>query len=170
MPTEEVFTMPHRDQIDGVVKATKPLNIGGMMIDDFSMRFENGRAVNVSAQKGESALKKVMNTDEGASGLGEVALVPHSSPISQSGMVFYNILYDENASCHLALGNAYKFTAEGGSDLSDEEFAAMGGNQSLIHIDFMIGSGEMDIDGIAGTGDTEPIMRNGEWTLKSRLK
>jgi aminopeptidase len=166
LPTEEVFTLPDLRRADGVVAATKPLNHGGVLIEDFSVTFKEGRAVEVKAKKGETALKKMIETDEGAARLGEVALVVNSSPISQSGLMFYNTLFDENASCHIALGKAYKFTLQGGTELSDEEFAARGGNGSLIHVDFMIGSGEMNIDGITEGGRAEPIMRKGEWAFK----
>ena len=119
----------------------------------------------VVAKKGEDLLRNLIETDEGASYLGEIALVPHSSPISQSGLLFYNILIDENASNHIALGRGYKFSFKDGEKLSDEEFAALGGNNSLIHIDCMFGSGEMDVDGILDDGNAEPIMRKGEWAF-----
>jgi aminopeptidase len=166
IPTEEVFTMPHKDRVDGVVKATKPLNYGGATIEDFSLTFKDGRVVDLTAAKGEDALRSLIATDEGAAGLGEIALVPHSSPISQSGMLFYNILIDENAANHIALGLAYRFSLEGGETLSPEEFQAAGGNQSLIHVDFMIGSGEMDIKGISHDGPAEDIMVGGEWAFE----
>jgi aminopeptidase len=165
LPTEEIFTLPHKDRADGTVRATLPLPYGGITIEDFSLTFENGRAVKVNAKKGEQVLQKLIETDEGAARLGEVALVPHNSPIAQRGHLFYNPLIDENAACHLAVGKAYPFTLKGGDTLSDEEFAASGGNQSLIHIDFMIGSGEMNIDGIKEDGTSEPVMRNGEWAF-----
>ena len=163
LPTEEVFTMPHKNRANGVVTATKPLSYAGVLIENFSLRFENGRVVNFSAKKGEAALKKLVEMDEGAARLGEVALVPHSSPIAQAGILFYNTLFDENAASHLALGRAYRFSVEGGPNMTDEEFAAAGGNHSLAHVDFMIGSAEMDIDGILPNGSAEPLMRGGEW-------
>jgi aminopeptidase len=166
VPTEEVFTMPHRNRVDGVVKATKPLSYGGVLIEDFSVTFENGRAVKVTAANGESTLQKIIETDEGAARLGEIALVPHSSPISQSGLLFYNTLFDENAANHVALGRAYPDTMKGGSGLSPDDYATAGGNVSLIHVDFMIGSGDMDVDGIAADGSSEPVMRKGEWAFK----
>jgi aminopeptidase len=166
VPTEEVFTMPHRNRVDGVVNATKPLSYGGVLIEDFSVSFENGRAVKVTAANGESTLQKIIETDEGAARLGEIALVPHSSPISQSGLLFYNTLFDENAANHVALGRAYPDTIKGGSGLSADDYATAGGNVSLIHVDFMIGSGEMDVDGIAADGNSEPVMRKGEWAFK----
>lgn len=157
--------MPHKNKVDGLVTATLPLNNQGVLMEEFSIRFENGRAVNFSAKKGDADLRKLIETDENAGRLGEVALVPNSSPISQSGILFYNTLFDENASCHLALGSAYKSSMQGGVDMTDEEFAARGGNKSLIHVDFMIGSAKMDIDGIQADGTREPLMRNGEWAF-----
>ena len=165
IPTEEVFTLPHKDQVNGTVASTKPLSYYGSMIDNFSLTFKDGKVVELSAEKGENVLREMVNTDEGASFLGEVALVTHGSPISQSDIVFLNTLYDENASCHLALGRAYKFNLEGGPAMSNDEFFAAGGNNSNIHVDFMFGSGEMDIDGINADGSIEPIMRGGEWAF-----
>ena len=166
IPTEEVFTLPHKDKVDGTVTSTKPLNLLGVLIEDFSLTFENGRAVKVTAKKGEEDLRKLIETDENACRLGEAALVPNSSPISQRGHLFYNTLFDENASCHLAVGNAFRDTIEGGEDMTDEEFQSQGANKSLIHYDFMIGSGQLDIDGIREDGTREPIMRQGEWAFK----
>ncbi|MCH7662985.1 MAG: aminopeptidase [Chloroflexi bacterium] len=166
MPTEEIFTMPHRGVADGVVTATKPLSRGGTLMDDFSVTFENGRVVKVQAKKNEDVLRKMTETDEGAARLGEVALVPNSSPISQSGLMFYNTLFDENAASHIALGSAYRETIKNGEGMSDEEFESAGGNDSLIHTDFMIGSGEMDVDGIHEDGGIEAVMRGGEWAFK----
>jgi len=165
MPTEEVFTLPHKDKVDGFVTATKPLSLGGAIIEDFTLTFSAGRVVKAVAKQGEFTLRKLLDTDEGASRLGEVSLVPHSSPISQSGLLFYNILIDENAASHLALGHAYKFSMDRGETLSEDEFAAIGGNHSAIHIDFMVGSGAMNVDGINEDGTTEPIMRRGEWSF-----
>jgi aminopeptidase len=166
LPTEEVFTTPHKDKVDGTVTATMPLNYGGVLIEGFSLTFENGRAVKISAQKGEEALRKMVEMDENASRLGEVALVPHNSPISQRGILFYNSLFDENASCHIALGNSYRDTIMGGEDMTDDDFAAHGGNKSLVHTDFMIGSERLNIDGIRADGTREPVMRAGEWAIK----
>ena len=166
IPTEEVFTMPHKERTEGVVTATKPLSLGGGLVEALSMTFAGGRVVKFTAERGEEALRQVLKTDEGASRLGEVALVPHSSPISQCGLIFYNILIDENASSHIALGHALKFGLDKGETLSDEEFAAAGGNLSSIHLDFMIGSGEVDVDGVRGDGAAEPVMRGGEWAFK----
>ena len=165
LPTEEVFTMPHKDKAEGVATSTKPLSYGGVLIENFSLTFAGGRITQVTAEKGEAILKKLINSDEGAARLGELALVPHSSPISQTGLLFYNTLFDENASNHLALGRAYRFSMENGPAMSDEEFASLGGNDSLTHVDFMIGSAEMDIDGITQNGEVEPMMRNGEWAF-----
>ena len=165
IPTEEVFAAPHKDWVDGIVTASLPLNLMGIAIKGIRIRFENGRAVEVSATKGEADLRKLLEMDENATRLGEVALVPHSSPISQSGILFYNTLFDENAASHLALGNAYRISFQGGDTMTGEEFAANGGNKSLIHVDFMIGSGELDIDGIRSDGNSEPVMRSGEWAF-----
>jgi aminopeptidase len=166
IPTEEVFTAPHKDKTEGVVRSTKPLSFGGRLIEDFSLTFSEGRVVKAAAKKGEESLRELLEMDEGASRLGEVALVPQSSPISQSGLLFYNLLIDENAASHIALGQGLRFCIEGGEAMSDDEFAAVGGNHSLIHIDFMIGSGEMDVDGLAEDGTAEPIMRSGEWMFE----
>jgi Leucyl aminopeptidase (aminopeptidase T) len=165
MPTEEVFTMPHRDRVDGTVSASRPLVVNGQVVEDFSFRFENGKIVSFTAQKGEDALRKLLDTDEGSRSIGEVALVPHSSPISQSGHLFYNTLFDENAASHIAIGRAYRFTMNGGTEMSEGEFQANGGNFSLTHNDFMIGSGQMDIDGVCEDGTREPVMRKGEWAF-----
>lgn len=166
MPTEEIFTLPDRNRAEGTVFATFPLSYGGSLIEDFSVTFENGRIVRVNAKKNEAILQKLVNTDEGSTRLGEVALVPASSPIATRGHLFYNTLYDENASCHIAIGSAYRFTLTGGEELNDEEFNAAGGNTSLTHVDFMIGSPQMDIDGITENGAHEPVMRAGEWAFE----
>lgn len=165
MPTEEIFTLPDRTRADGTVTSTFPLNYGGALIENFSVTFENGRIVKVQAQKNEAMLQKLVGMDEGSSRLGEVALVPASSPIARRGHLFYNTLYDENASCHIAIGRAYRFTLTGGEELTDEEFNAAGGNTSINHVDFMIGSPTMDIDGITENGSHEPVMRAGEWAF-----
>jgi aminopeptidase len=165
MPTEEVFTLPHKDQINGHVSASMPLSYSGALMEDFALTFENGHVVKATAKKNETVLKKLVEADEGSSSLGEVALVPHSSPIAQRGHLFYDALIDENAASHLALGRAYKMTLKGGEDLSDEEFQARGGNTSMVHVDFMVGSGEMDIDGLQADGTKEPVMRDGEWAF-----
>jgi aminopeptidase len=163
MPTEEVFTMPHKDRVDGTVTSTKPLSYGGTMIEDFKLRFAEGRVVEVAAARGEDVLRQLVGTDEGAARHGEIALVPYSSPISQSGLLFYNTLFDENAASHVALGTAYKFTMRNTDGMSDEAFEAAGGNRSAIHVDFMIGSADLDIDGVLPEGTSEALMRRGEW-------
>jgi aminopeptidase len=165
MPTEEVFTLPDKDQTNGVVATTRSLSVMGTLIEDFSVTFESGRAVNVTAAKGESMLRQMIKVDEGAARLGEVALVPHHSPISQSGLRFHNTLFDENAASHVALGRGYQFTLRDSGALTDEEFAARGGNVSNIHVDFMIGSDKIDIDGILTDGTSEPVMRGGDWAF-----
>ncbi len=163
IPTEEVFTTPHKDRVEGRVRSTKPLSYQGTLIDGIEVRFEGGRIVEAKASKGEDVLRKVLETDEGASRLGEVALVPYSSPISQSGLLFFNTLFDENAASHIALGQCYSKCFVDGGSLTPEEVIARGGNKSLIHIDWMIGSGEIDVDGITADGRSETLMRKGEW-------
>ena len=163
MPTEEVFSTPHKDRADGVVTATKPLSHQGTMIDGIKVRFERGRIVEARATRGQEVLQKLIDTDDGARRLGEVALVPHSSPIAQSGLVFLNTLFDENAASHIALGQAYSSCVRDGDKLTPEQLAAKGVNDSLIHVDWMIGSAQLDIDGITATGAAEPLMRQGEW-------
>ncbi len=165
LPTEEVFTLPHKDKAEGVIHSSLPLNYNGALIDDFSLKFEKGKVVNSSACVGENVLQKMIASDEGSSRLGEVAIVPYSSPISQSGLLFYNTLLDENAACHLALGNAYQTTLKGGGGMTDEAFAAVGGNTSVIHVDFMVGSNKMDIEGILTDGTVEPVLRSGDWAF-----
>jgi len=165
LPTEEIFSMPHKDRVEGTVRATKPLNYYGNLIENFSLTFEKGRVIHLEAEKGEEALRKLLETDENAKQLGEVALVPHHSPISQSGLIYYNTLYDENASSHLALGSAYKHNIENGTSMTDEELDAAGVNDSLIHVDFMIGSDQIDLDGITRDGKVLPLMRSGEWAF-----
>ena len=163
IPTEEVFTTPHALRVEGHVSSTKPLSYQGTLIDGIAVRFEAGRIVEARAARGEEVLAKVLDTDEGARRLGEVALVPHSSPISKSGILFYNTLFDENASCHIALGQCYAKCFVGGDRLAPDRIAAQGGNSSLIHIDWMIGSGEIDIDGVRPDGSRVPVFRKGEW-------
>jgi aminopeptidase len=163
IPTEEVFTTPHARRVEGRVRSTKPLAHQGTLIDNIEVRFEGGRIVEARAGKGEAVLLKLLDTDEGSRRLGEVALVPHSSPISQSGILFFNTLYDENASCHIALGQCYAKCFTDFPNMSPEQIAAAGGNSSLIHVDWMIGSAEIDIDGVNADGSTEPVFRKGEW-------
>lgn len=163
MPTEEVFTTPLKTGVNGTVKSSKPLNYGGNLINNFSLTFENGRIVSVEAEEGYDTLQKLVDTDEGSHYLGEVALVPHDSPISNTNLIFYNTLFDENASHHLAIGNAYAFALEGGKEMSDEELEAEGANASNTHVDFMIGTSDMNIDGITKDGARVPLFRNGNW-------
>lgn len=165
MPTEEVFTAPLKTGVNGFVSSTKPLSYSGNIIDQFTLTFKDGRIIDMQAQQGQDILASLVATDEGAQYLGEIALVPHQSPISQSGLLFYNTLFDENASNHLAIGNAYSFCLEGGKEMSSKELLSHGLNQSLTHVDFMIGSANMDIDGIATDGQIEPIFRNGNWAF-----
>lgn len=163
MPTEEIFTTPHKDRADGTVRASKPLSYQGTMIEGIEVRFEAGRIVKANATRGLEVLERLISTDDGARRLGEVALVPHSSPIAASGLLFYNTLFDENAASHIALGQAYTSCLKDGDKPSPEELAAKGANDSLIHVDWMIGNGELDIDGITAAGAAEPVMRKGEW-------
>lgn len=165
MPTEEVFCLPHREQVEGTVHSSRPMVYGGNVIDDFTLTFERGRVTQASASRGEEILKRLLATDEGAARLGEVALAPHSSPVGQTGLLFANTLYDENAASHLALGSGYRFCLSGGAEMTAEAFTAAGGNISAIHEDFMIGSATMDVDGIRADGTAEPVMRNGEWAF-----
>src|SRR5579863_299553 len=163
IPTEEVFSMPHKDRVDGHVTSTKPLSYQGTMIKGICVRFEGGLIVDAHASRGNEVLQKMIGTDEGARRLGEVALVPHSSPIASTGLLFMNTLFDENAACHIALGQAYSSCVKDGNSLTPEQLAARGANTSLIHVDWMIGSGQIDVDGIGAAGDASPLMRSGEW-------
>ena len=163
MPTEEVFTAPDSRRIDGYISSTKPLSYAGTIISGMKFTFKDGKVVDFSAEQGEEVLAKLLAIDEGAKHLGEVALVPDPSPISQSGIIFFNTLFDENASNHLALGSAYAFSLQGGTEMSEEELAAAGLNRSQTHVDFMVGSAQMSIDGIKEDGTTVPVFRNGDW-------
>ena len=163
IPTEEVFTTPHARRVSGHVVSTKPLSYQGSLIDGIAVRFEEGCIVAAKAARGEEVLNKVLDTDEGARRLGEVALVPHSSPISKSGLLFFNTLFDENAACHIALGQCYSKCFVDGEKLTPDQIAAQGGNKSLIHIDWMIGSDQTNIDGIHAGGRRVPVLRKGEW-------
>src|ERR1700684_3560859 len=163
IPTEEVFTTPHARKVEGHVVSSKPLSYQGSLIDNIAVRFEEGRIVEARASRGEEVLNKVLDTDEGARRLGEVALVPHSSPISKSGLLFFNTLFDENAASHIALGQCYSKCFIDGAKLTTPQIAAQGGNKSLIHIDWMIGSDEIDIDGVHADGRRTPVFRKGEW-------
>ena len=163
IPSEEVFTTPHCMRVQGTVSSTKPLSHQGTLIDNICVKFEAGSITEAHASKGEEVLLKVLDSDEGARRLGEVALVPHSSPISQSGLLFYNTLFDENAASHIALGQCYSKCFKGGENLSKDEIIKRGGNSSMIHIDWMIGSEEINVDGMNSNGASIPIFRNGEW-------
>jgi aminopeptidase len=163
MPTEEVFTTPHKDRVEGKVTSTKPLSHQGTMIEGISVQFKAGKIVEARASRGEQVLQRMIDTDEGARRLGEVSLVPQSSPIAASGLLFLNTLFDENAACHIALGQAYSSCLKDGDTLTPEQLAARGANSSLIHVDWMIGSNHIDVDGISASGSSEPVMRAGEW-------
>ena len=163
IPSEEVFTTPHCMKVQGKVSSTKPLSHQGTLIDNICVKFEAGSITEAHASKGEEVLLKVLDSDEGARRLGEVALVPHSSPISQSGLLFYNTLFDENAASHIALGQCYSKCFKDGENLSKDEIIKRGGNSSMIHIDWMIGSEEINVDGMNSNGASIPIFRNGEW-------
>jgi aminopeptidase len=163
IPTEEVFTTPHARRVSGHVVSSKPLSYQGTLIDNIQVKFEEGRIVEAKASRGEEVLNKVLDTDEGARRLGEVALVPHSSPISKSGLLFFNTLFDENAASHIALGQCYSKCFIDGAKLTPQQIAAQGGNKSLIHIDWMIGSDKTDIDGVHADGSRVPVFRKGEW-------
>jgi aminopeptidase len=165
MPTEEVFTLPSKYGVNGVVYSSKPLNYGGNLIENFSLVFEKGKVVDFEAEKGQELLAEMMDMDEGSSYLGEVALVPNSSPIQKAGILFLNTLFDENAACHLALGKAYPTCIAGGVDMNDEELEAHGVNDSLNHEDFMIGTNDLSIVGITSYGEEIEIFRDGEWVV-----
>ncbi len=165
MPTEEVFTSAKKTGVNGTVASTKPLNYGGTLINQFSLTFKDGKVIDFKAEEGYETLKRLLETDEGSSFIGEVALVPHDSPISNADIIFYNTLFDENASNHLALGSAYAFSIEGGKEMSKEELEKNGLNTSLTHVDFMMGSSDMNIDGVYEDGKREPIFRDGNWAF-----
>lgn len=166
VPTEEVFTAPHRLRVDGVVKSSLPFVFAGNRIEGITFTFKEGKVVGHSAEKGEELLGMLLETDEGARHLGEIALLPASSPIRQSGLLFYNTLFDENAACHMALGAGYPMTVEGGAGLDKEGLAKLGVNDSLIHEDIMIGTDDMRVTGITEDGKTVPVMEKGEWALE----
>lgn len=166
IPTEEVFTMPHKDKVNGTVTASKPLSYSGTLIENFTVTFKDGKVVDFTAETGGDAFQNLLDMDEGSSYLGEVALAPSTSPIAQTGRLFYETLFDENAANHIALGNPYRINVQGGPEMSEEEFAAVGGNDSISHVDFMIGSTEMAVDGITVDGTAEPIMRDGDWAFR----
>lgn len=165
MPTEEVYTLPHKNGVNGVVYSTKPLNYGGSLIDDFKIVFKDGRVVDYEAKVGQEILKDLLDIDDGAKYLGEVALVPHSSPISKANIIFYNTLFDENASCHLAFGKAYPTSLQGGEDMTEEELEKAGVNNSLTHEDFMIGSSDLSIVGTTHDDKEIQIFKDGEWAI-----
>ena len=165
IPSEECFTSPKKGEAEGIVYSTKPLSYQGQLIRNFSVRFENGRAVEVHAAQGEAALKKMIQMDEGASMLGECALVPFRSPINDSRVLFYNTLFDENAACHLALGRGFTNCVRGYEQYTEEQLKAMGINDSMIHVDFMIGNDDLDITGVTDTGARIPVFRGGGWAF-----
>lgn len=165
MPTEEVFTAPHRLKAEGVVKSAMPLSYEGQLIENFSLTFKKGKVVDFSAEKGYDALKSLIETDEGTHRLGEVALIGKNSPIAKSGILFYNTLFDENASCHIALGNGYPTTVKNGADLSVKERKAKGLNDSIDHVDFMIGTKDLSVTGIKRDGSLVAIFKDGEWAI-----
>lgn len=165
IPTEEVFTAPDFRRAEGYISSSKPLAYGGVVIDGMKFHFKDGQIIEVSAKQGEETLRQLVENNEGARGLGEVALVAHHTPISQSGITFFNTLFDENASNHLAIGQAYATSVQGGTDMSQEELKAAGLNRAIVHVDFMVGNAEMDIDGIKVDGTVIPIFRKGEWAF-----
>ncbi len=163
IPTEECFTTPHKDRVSGVVSATKPLSHQGTMIENIRCTFKDGQITKATATAGEEALNKLISTDAGARRLGEVALVPFHSPIAQSGVLFYNTLFDENAASHIALGQSYSTCLIEGETMNDEQLAKLGANESLIHVDWMIGGPKVHVDGLAANGSAQPLMRDGDW-------
>lgn len=163
MPTEEIYSMPHRTGVNGTVTSTLPLNLNGRLVEGIQLTFKDGKVTDYQAKSGREHLTSLLATDEGASFLGEIALVPHDSPISRLNRIFYNTGVDENASCHFALGSSYPVNIEGGTKLSKQELLAKGANVSLTHVDFMIGSAELDIDGELEDGTIEPVFRKGNW-------
>ena len=163
MPSEEVFTVPDRMAVDGYVSSTKPFTMGDGFVDGLYLEFKDGKVTKVKAKVGEEFVKKTIEIDEGSCRLGELALVPNSSPISQSGVIFHNTLLDENASIHIALGRGIRECLDGAKEMTTEEFVSAGGNHSAVHYDFMIGSAEIDVDGYDKSGKAHPIMRKGEW-------
>ena len=165
IPTEETFTMPHKDLVNGKVVATKPLNYQGRLIDDFYFVFKDGKVVEYDAKVGKEVLDYLMNSDEGSRSIGEIALISHDSPISNMNILFYNTLYDENASCHMALGRAYPMNVEGGTTMSDDELKALGMNFSNEHVDFMFGSADMHIVGIKADGTQIDVFRDGNFVF-----
>lgn len=166
MPTEEVFTLPHKRGVEGKVVSSMPLQYNGNLIENFSMTFKKGKIVEFAAEKGYESLKGLIESDDGSAYLGEVALVPYDSPISNTGILFYNTLFDENASCHLALGKAYPVCIENGTSLGEKELEEAGVNDSLIHEDFMVGTSDLTITGIKKNGDQVPVFSQGNYAIK----
>ena len=165
MPTEEVFSVPYKYGVEGQLTSTKPLSFGGNLIEDFTLTFEKGKIVGCKAKKGEAMLKKLIETDEGSCYLGEVAIVPHSSPVSASGTIFFNTLFDENASCHFAIGNSYPINIKDGTKMKKDELEKAGANTSIIHEDFMVGSSKLTIEAETVAGEIFTILKDGEWAL-----
>ncbi|WP_069997145.1 aminopeptidase [Cellulosilyticum sp. I15G10I2] len=165
MPTEEIFTMPYKYGVEGMLTSTKPLNYGGNLIEDFTLHFKKGKIVKCTAKKGEEMLKKLIETDEGACYLGEVAIVPHSSPVSASQTIFFNTLFDENASCHFAIGSSYPINIKDGATMDKETLESKGANTSIIHQDFMVGCKEMTIEATTESAETFYLIKDGEWAF-----
>lgn len=165
IPTEEVFSMPHRERVNGTVTSSKPLSYGGKLIDKFTLKVENGRVVDYSAVNNQDTLQGLLETDDNAAFFGEIALVSKQSPIAQVNRLFFDTLYDENAASHLALGQAYRMTMQDGTSMDDDAFATAGGNNSLVHVDFMFGTPDMNVDGIKADGTRDPVMRDGDWAF-----
>ena len=165
IPSEECFITPKKGQADGVVYATKPLSYNGQLIENISIRFENGKAVEWNAEKNKDLLTEIITTDNGSAYLGECALVPFESPINQSGLLFYNTLFDENATCHLALGMGYSDSIRGYEDMSYDELTELGVNRSMVHVDFMIGTPDFSVDAVSEDGSVYPLFRNGTWAI-----
>lgn len=165
MPTEEVFTLPKKTGVNGIVYSSKPLSYGGNLIDNFSITFKDGKAIDFTAETGYDVLKQMLESDEGAKYLGEVAFVPYNSPISNSKLIFFNTLFDENAACHLAFGRAYESCVKDADKYSEEELEKIGVNNSIIHVDFMIGTSDLEVTGINENGETIQILSNGNWAF-----
>ena len=165
MPTEEVFTAPHKDHVDGIVKSALPLSFNGQIVDEFSLTFKKGKIVDYTAKVGYETLKGIIETDKGTKSIGEVALIGKNSPIAKSGLLFYNTLFDENASCHLAIGKAYPTTIKDGEKLTKTELKNLGANDSIEHVDFMIGTPDMTITGVTKSGEKVPVFIDGDWVI-----
>ena len=165
MPTEEIFSMPDMNRVDGVVYSSMPLSYMGELIEDFRLTFKDGAVIDFDAKKGKDKLERLLQTDEGAKRLGEVALIPYESPISNMKILFYNTLFDENASCHLALGSSYASTIKNGEKMSKEEAKAHGSNDSGVHVDFMFGTSDMTVTGKTYDGEMIPVFKNGNFVF-----